>query len=208
MDRAGERTRPLTTALRLLTLADAAARTGRNAELLRRWCAAGRIPCHRVGRDWMVDPADIASIEGMPRRGMTKGGARALGDLGILSPGLQEAVRACLDDGEVVREVVLGIEDSALVATTRRIFMAHDGTLVTDPQSGRVATWPLDWVRRIQLTAGASAGALVLTSQDPSDRPLVVVLGRPGLVRAEDLVASLRARLVANGNFSADGDRR
>lgn len=191
-------------ATRWLPLADVARRTGRNQELLRRWCAAGRIRCQRLGRDWMIDPADLAQIEGMPRRGVNRRGEPDLADLGVLAPGLADAVRECLEPGETVREVIPGIEDSALIATDGRLFMARDGVLVSDPETGQAAAWPLDWVRRIQLTAGSSAGAVVLTPRDPADRALVVVIGRPHLARSVEAVAALRARLVERGNFADD----
>jgi len=183
-----------------------ASRTGRNAELLRRWCAAGRIPCVRVGRDWMIDPGDLALIEAMPRRGMRSDDHGDLADLSVLTAALADALHGCLDEDETIREVIPGIEGSAIIATDRRLFVARDGVLVTEPEHGRVASWPLDWARRVQLTSGASAGALVLTSHDPADRPLVLVLGRPQLTRADDAVVSLRARLADNGNFTDDGD--
>ena len=152
----------------------------------------------------MVDEADVQVIERMPRRGVSKRTQFDGDDLGVLSSGLRDAVIACLDEGETVLEVVAGIEDSGLIATDRRLFVAGDGVLVTDPQTGEPAAWPLEWVRRIVLSAGASAGALVLTSQDAADRPIVVVLSRPHLARAESAVASLRDRLAERGNFEQE----
>ena len=54
-----------------VTLAQVAARTGRHPELLRQWCAAGRLPCRRVGGSWVLREADIALVDGMARRGRT-----------------------------------------------------------------------------------------------------------------------------------------
>ena len=193
-----------TVALQVLPLADVAERTGRNAELVRRWCAAGRIRCHRIGRDWMIEPGELARIQAMPTRGKRKERTMDVRGLDVLAPGLVAALHDCLEPDETVHEVIAGIEDSALIATDTRIFVARDGVLVTEPEHGEVAVWPLDWPRRIQLTAGAAAGALVLTSQDPTDRPLVLVLAKPHLQRAEAATASLRSRLVANGNFTDD----
>jgi hypothetical protein len=189
---------------RLLSLVEAAARTGRNPELLRRWCASGRIPCERIGRDWLIGLDQLDSIEAMPRRGVNKASGIELATLDVLPRGLADAVRGCLKEGEAVREVVVGIEDSALIATTHRLFVARDGTLVTDPQSGVIAAWPLEWVRRVVLTTGAAAGALVISPAEAGDRPLVLVLGRPHLARADAAAASLRRRLAAIGVFSAE----
>ena len=140
----------------------------------------------------------------MPRRGVNKAAEIELASLGVLPGGLAEAVRACLEHEERVREVIAGIEDSALIATDRRLFVARDGALATEPQSGVIAAWPLKWIRRIVLTTGATAGALVISPADSSDRPLVLVLGRPHLARAEAGAASLRHRLAEMGLFSAD----
>jgi hypothetical protein len=200
--RSAERRRP--EAIRLLTLGDVALRTGRNVELLRRWCVAGRVRCERIGRDWMVRENELGTIDGMPRRGVSKGSPVELADLAVLAEGLGTEIRRCLEEDEHVVEVIAGIEDSAVVVTDKRIFIARDGVLVTDPQSGDIAAWPLDWVRRVVLTTGASAGAFVLAPQDSSDRPIVLVLARPHLARAEAVVTSLRDRLASKGNFELD----
>jgi hypothetical protein len=191
-------------AVDLLTLQEAAAATGRNPELLRRWCAAGRIRCQRIGRDWVIDASDLAAVEAMPRRGVGTMTQIALDDLATLPPELRAEVEKCLDAGEVVRVVVLGIEGSALVLTDRKVLVARDGVLVTEPKRGRVAVWPLGRIRRVQLDAGASAGALVLTPQDPDDRALTVVLARPHLARAEAATTAIRALLDGAGSYDAN----
>src|SRR3954447_22670436 len=99
----------------LMTLAEVAARTGRNPELLRRWCAAGRIRCQRIGRDWVIDASDVAAVRAMPRRGEGRMTQVALDDLAASSRSLRAQVEGCLDPGETVRVVVLGIEGSAIV---------------------------------------------------------------------------------------------
>jgi excisionase family DNA binding protein len=38
----------------VVSLAEAARRTGRHPELLRRWCTDGRIPAVRIGRTWAI----------------------------------------------------------------------------------------------------------------------------------------------------------
>jgi Helix-turn-helix domain len=188
-------------AVDLMTLAEVAAATGRNPELLRRWCAAGRIRCQRIGRDWVIDASDLAGVRAMPRRGEGKMTQIALDDLAALSRSLRAQVEGCLGPGEAVRVVVLGIEGSAIIVTDRKVVVARDGVLVTEPEHGKVAAWPLERIRRVQLDAGASAGALVLTPQDPDDRALVAVLARTHLERAEAATTAIRELLDRAGSY-------
>jgi excisionase family DNA binding protein len=59
----------------LVTLAEAAAITGRNVVDLRRWAREGRIPATKVGRDWMVErDALLAALERIQDR--RRGGDR------------------------------------------------------------------------------------------------------------------------------------
>jgi hypothetical protein len=51
-----------------LTLSQVAARTGRHPELLRQWCAAGRIPCQRLGGSWVVLERDLPLLDRMATR--------------------------------------------------------------------------------------------------------------------------------------------
>ena len=51
-----------------LTLSQVAARTGRHPELLRQWCAAGRIPCRRLGGSWVVLEEDLPLLGRMATR--------------------------------------------------------------------------------------------------------------------------------------------
>lgn len=51
-----------------LTLAQVAARTGRHPELLRQWCASGRLPCLRLGGSWVLRESDLMLVDGMERR--------------------------------------------------------------------------------------------------------------------------------------------
>lgn len=190
-------------AVRLLTLTEAASLTGRNAELLRRWCVSGRIRCQRVGRDWLVDHADLAIIEGMPRRGVTKRAETAVDNLDVLGAALRDAVEGCLEEGERIHVVIPGVEDSAIIVTDRKVLVARDGVLVTEPEHGRVAVWPLDWTQRVQLTTASATGALVLTPADPEDRALVLLLGRPHLARAEAAATELRRVLHEANDPSA-----
>ncbi len=36
-------------------LSDAAKRLGVSDRLVRRWCSEGKLSCHKVGRDWLVE---------------------------------------------------------------------------------------------------------------------------------------------------------
>jgi hypothetical protein len=188
-----------------MTLAEAAATTGRNPELLRRWCVAGRLPCRRVGRDWIIAAGDISAVERMPRRGEARRSVTpALDDLSLLPSATAAAISECLEPGEGVRVVALGVEDSALVATDSRVFVVRDGAPVTESRSGVPASWPLKRIRRIQLESGTASGALILTPADPDGRALVVVLARPHLARASAAAPALRDLLAAAGSYGSD----
>src|SRR5687767_5855662 len=51
-----------------VTLSQVAVRTGRHPELLRQWCASGRLPCARVGGSWVMLERDVALIDGIASR--------------------------------------------------------------------------------------------------------------------------------------------
>ncbi len=51
-----------------VTLSQVAVRTGRHPELLRQWCASGRLPCKRVGGSWVMLERDVALIDGIASR--------------------------------------------------------------------------------------------------------------------------------------------
>ncbi|MBA2314930.1 MAG: hypothetical protein H0V87_06040 [Chloroflexi bacterium] len=53
---------------RYLTLGQVGARSGRHPELLRQWCAAGRVPCQRVGGSWMMCEDDLVLLDRMATR--------------------------------------------------------------------------------------------------------------------------------------------
>ncbi|HEU4672988.1 MAG TPA: helix-turn-helix domain-containing protein [Candidatus Limnocylindrales bacterium] len=53
---------------RYVTLAEVARRTGRHPEQLRQWCASGRLPCERFGRDWLLDAADLPLVDQVATR--------------------------------------------------------------------------------------------------------------------------------------------
>src|SRR5215213_6674958 len=77
-----------------LTLSQVAARTGRHPELLRQWCAAGRIPCQRLGGSWVVLEADLELLDTMATR------ARRRTAVLPAPTGRQRLIAAVFDDGE------------------------------------------------------------------------------------------------------------
>ncbi len=43
----------------LLTIPQAARRLGLDVSMVRRYCAGGRIPAQRIGRDWLIRAQDL-----------------------------------------------------------------------------------------------------------------------------------------------------
>lgn len=177
-----------------LTLLEVAHATGRNVELLRRWCIAGRIPCERLGRDWFIDQAALPQINAMPSRRVSEH-RRSLDDRSVLNRELNREVDDCLEPGEQVRVVVPGVEASGLVVTDRKVLVVRDGVLVASPKSRGPAVWPLTSLRRVQFDQSSAAGALVITPVNPDDRALVVLLARPHLAQAEAAADAIRGLL-------------
>lgn len=50
----------------MLTVPEAATRTGRNPETIRRWIRAGRLRAHKVGTQHVIDEADLALVANSP----------------------------------------------------------------------------------------------------------------------------------------------
>ncbi len=50
----------------LLTVPDAAARIGLDRSMVRRYCAEGRLPAQRIGRDWLIRWADLNAFTRRP----------------------------------------------------------------------------------------------------------------------------------------------
>jgi excisionase family DNA binding protein len=46
----------------IVSLSEAARRTGRHPEVLRRWCTEGRIPAIRIGRTWALASDTVAEL--------------------------------------------------------------------------------------------------------------------------------------------------
>lgn len=48
----------------MLTVPEAARRTGRNPETIRRWIRSGRLRAHKVGTQHVIDEADLDALAG------------------------------------------------------------------------------------------------------------------------------------------------
>jgi len=66
----GLKSRPGSGRVGLVSLAEAAERTGRHPEVLRRWCQEGRIPGVRIGRSWAVSAETVGLL--MRHRGRSR----------------------------------------------------------------------------------------------------------------------------------------
>lgn len=75
-----------------LTLSQVSARTGRHPELLRQWCASGRIPCQRLGGSWVLREEDLALLDGIATR------ARHTARKVKLEPAGRRVIAAVFDD--------------------------------------------------------------------------------------------------------------
>ena len=148
---------------RYLTLKQVATRTGRHPELLRQWCAVGRIPCQRVGGSWVLDAADVGLVDGIARRGAPQPARE------IPSPaGAERVIAAAFDDEPTAANVAdalrgrLPLSGQSVAATSvaikglpglrltivagrfppaatleaRRIIVGFGGRIVTDAEDG------------------------------------------------------------------------
>lgn len=141
-----------------LTLSQVAARTGRHPELLRQWCAAGRIPCQRLGGSWVVLERDLALLDRMATRARRRSTTIAprSGRRRLLAAVFEDADRASqaaealrrrltLDDGAIETgpiqlgtlrafdlTVVAGKIAEESVLDARRIIAAFGGRIVAE----------------------------------------------------------------------------
>jgi len=53
---------------RLLTISEAAERLGLSVAMVRRYCAAGKLPAQKIGRDWAIRQRDVEHFAATPRR--------------------------------------------------------------------------------------------------------------------------------------------
>jgi hypothetical protein len=141
-----------------LTLSQVAARTGRHPELLRQWCAAGRIPCHRLGGSWVVLERDLPLVDQMATRTRRRLAAAAplSGDRRLLAAVYEHPARAA-EASDALRErlrleagavetgplgvgtleamgltVVAGRVPAEVVLDARRILASYGGRIVAE----------------------------------------------------------------------------
>jgi excisionase family DNA binding protein len=53
---------------RLLTVPETADRLGLSLAMVRRYCATGRLPAQKMGRDWTLQQRDVERFAAAPRR--------------------------------------------------------------------------------------------------------------------------------------------
>jgi Helix-turn-helix domain len=97
-----------------LTLSQVAARTGRHPELLRQWCAAGRIPCQRLGGSWVLRESDLGLLDRMATRSRrrVRSGTPASGRRRLIAAVFEDADHAS-QAGAALRER-LTLEDASI----------------------------------------------------------------------------------------------
>jgi excisionase family DNA binding protein len=68
----------------MLTVPEAARRTGRNPETIRRWIRSGRLRSEKVGTQHVIDEADLAAVVGpsapVPKAWHTAAGGEPMPD--------------------------------------------------------------------------------------------------------------------------------
>jgi helix-turn-helix protein len=102
-----------------LTLSQVSLRTGRHPELLRQWCARGRIPCARVGGSWVLREQDLGFVDGIARRNHQ---TRA-GPMVVDHPERSRIIAAVFDDDGIAGTVADALRD--------RLRLAHDAVGTT-----------------------------------------------------------------------------
>jgi helix-turn-helix protein len=102
-----------------LTLSQVALRTGRHPELLRQWCARGRVPCARVGGSWVVREQDLPLVDGIAKRSrQTRAGPAA-----VDHPERTRIIAAVFDDDGLAGTVADALRD--------RLHLDHDAVGTT-----------------------------------------------------------------------------
>jgi hypothetical protein len=95
-----------------VTLSQVAVRTGRHPELLRQWCASGRLPCARVGGSWVMLERDVALIDGIASR--TR---RPREQAAAVGPSPDRVLAAVFDDEAAARLAAQALRDRLGEAT-------------------------------------------------------------------------------------------
>jgi hypothetical protein len=122
-----------------LTLSQVALRTGRHPELLRQWCARGRIPCARVGGSWVLRERDLPLVDGIARRAR-----QPRVDATPVGPEQTRILAAVFDDD--------GLAETAADALRERLHVASDAIGTTS--LGLTGVAPL----RLSVVAGRLPG--------------------------------------------------
>jgi hypothetical protein len=168
-----------------LTLSQVAMRTGRHPELLRQWCARGRIPCARVGGSWVLRERDLSLVDGIARRArQPRADATATGPE-------ETRIIAAVFDGDGLAETVAG-------ALRDRLHLAHDAIGTTS--LGLTSLAPL----RLSVVAGRFPGAASVEARR-------IVVGYGGRIVAdidEAAAADDNAQAGSNGTHRHDAERR
>lgn len=99
---------------RYLSLAEVARLTGRHPELLRQWCAAGRLPCERIGGSWAILEEHLPLVHGQPARGRRRAGEAVVERRSVVAAVFTDATRGRLVHGELVRRYALDAADAAV----------------------------------------------------------------------------------------------
>lgn len=163
-----------------LTLSQVAARTGRHPELLRQWCAAGRIPCQRLGGSWVVLERDVALLDRMATRARRRAASATprSGRRRLLAAVFDDAAKAAqaadalrgrlaLDEGSIETgpiqlgtlrafdlTIVAGRVAEEVVLDARRILGAYGGRIVAELEGDAA---PSHTVRRAERRTAAPA---------------------------------------------------
>lgn len=101
---------------RYLSLAEVARLTGRHPELLRQWCAAGRLPCERIGSSWALLDEHVPLVQAQPARGhraRSSVASRAERRV-VVAAAFGDAARGRLVRSEVVDRLGLEPDDVAI----------------------------------------------------------------------------------------------
>jgi hypothetical protein len=97
-----------------LTLSQVAVRTGRHPELLRQWCASGRLPCARVGGSWVMLERDVALLDGIASRARRRRSAEpgpAPVATQVVPPTSDRVLAAVFDDEAAARLAAQALRD-------------------------------------------------------------------------------------------------
>jgi hypothetical protein len=167
-----------------LTLSQVAMRTGRHPELLRQWCARGRIPCARVGGSWVLRERDLSLVDGIARRAR-----QPRVDATASGPEETRIIAAVFDDDGLAETVADALRD--------RLHVAHDAIGTTS--LGLTSLAPL----RLSVVAGRFPGPASVEA-----RRIVVGYGGRIVADIDEAAADDNAPAESNGTHGRDGGRR